>query len=150
MEATASRALAKLVNNPSAPMVWEEIPLDIYGADLPPPIQSSWVFILRAGSTTGAERHPNSIQRMISFQGTGDLQTGGIGSWRSNLLVSESGADLEKRWICVPANEWHQAVVPSQHWVVVSFHTALAHQLIEERPDASDSNRKVQRKYLSG
>src|SRR5262249_36360183 len=67
----------QLARDHTAPMAWEPIPLSVYGAALPPQIRSSWVFILRAGNTTGAERHPNSHQRMMSFQGTGDMQTGG-------------------------------------------------------------------------
>jgi hypothetical protein len=66
----------KLPQDRAALMAWEPIPLSIYGESLPVFIRSSWVFILRAWATTGAERHPNSHQRMMSFHGTGDLQTG--------------------------------------------------------------------------
>src|SRR5262249_7522009 len=75
--AIVNRVARKLAQDHAAPMAWEPIPLSIYGESLPPFIRSSWVFILRAGATAGAERHPNSHQRMMSFQGTGDLQTGG-------------------------------------------------------------------------
>jgi hypothetical protein len=47
----------------------------------------------------------------------------------------------------VPPNVWHQAVVPAEDWVVVSFHTVPAEELIEERPDATDLS---QRRYLAG
>jgi hypothetical protein len=120
-----------------APMAFEPIPLSLYGVPLPPPLQSSWVFILRAGATTGAERHPNSQQRMTSYRGSGDLQTGGEGHWQSHKLVSADGAGQEERWISVPPGVWHQAVVPDQDWVVVSFHTVRAEDLIEERPVAA-------------
>jgi hypothetical protein len=131
-------------------MAWEPIPLSIYGNSLPPPIRSSWVFILRAGATTGAERHPNSHQRMMSIQGTGDMQTGGEGRWQSNLLVSDPNADLQRRWISIPQNVWHQVVVPEgTDWVVVSFHTVPAEELIEERPGAADASQTRQKLYLS-
>ena len=55
-------------------MAWEPIPLTIYGGAVPDAIKSSWVFVLRASANTGAERHPNSHQRMMSFQGSGDMQ----------------------------------------------------------------------------
>jgi hypothetical protein len=143
------RVAQELARNQPAVMAWEPIPLEIYGAALPPPIRSSWVFILRAGATTGAERHPNSHQRMMSFQGKGDIQTGGEGSWQSNLMVSERGAEFERRWISIPPNVWHQVVVPDRgEWVVVSFHTVPAHELIEERPDPDDASRTRQRLYL--
>ena len=67
--------------------------------------------ILRAGADTGAERHPNSHQRMMSFEGSGDLQTGQPGKWQSNILVSDPDASLERRWISIPANVWHRRVI---------------------------------------
>jgi hypothetical protein len=144
------RVSRELARNPTAVMAWEPIPLEIYGGALPPPIRSSWVFILRAGPTTGAERHPNSHQRMMSFQGTGDMQTGGEGRWQSNVLVSEQDAALEQKWISIPPNVWHQVVVPEgDDWVVVSFHTVPAEDLIEERPDSADTSRTRQRLYLA-
>jgi hypothetical protein len=143
------RVAQQLARDRLAQMAWEPIPLETYSACLPSPIRSSWVFILRAGATTGAERHPNSHQRMMSFQGTGDLQTGGEGQWRSHVLVSDQDADLERRWVSIPVNVWHQAVVPDADWVVVSFHTVPAEELIEERPDGADSSRTQQRRYVS-
>jgi hypothetical protein len=142
------RVQRKLAQDHTAVMAWEPIPLSIYGESLPAFIRSSWVFILRAGATTGAERHPNSHQRMMSWHGTGDLQTGGEGCWRSNLLISNREAALEQRWVTIPANEWHQAVVPNEDWVVVSFHTVPAEELIEERPDAADASRMEQKRYV--
>ena len=138
-----------LAQDRAAPMAWAPIPLSVYGSSLPEPIRSSWVFILRARTATGAERHPNSHQRMVSYEGSGDLQTGGEGQWQSNPLVSETSAALEQRWISVPPNVWHQAVVPDQDWVVVSFHTAPPDDLIEERPHAGDVSRTHQRRYLA-
>ncbi len=143
------RVTHKLALVSTASMAWEPIPLSIYGKSLPATIRSSWVFILRAGATTGAERHPNSHQRMMSFQGAGDLQTGGEGHWQSNPLVSDHDAALLQRWISVPSNVWHQAVVPDRDWVVVSFHTVRAHELIEERQDAVDPSRTHQRQYVA-
>ena len=142
------RVTRKLASEPTAAMAWEPIPLSVFGDALPAVIRSSWVFILRAGAITGAERHPNSHQRMMSYQATGDLQTGGEGKWQSNPLVSEPGAGIELRWISVPSNVWHQAVVADRDWVVVSFHTVQAHELIEERPAAEDSGRTYQRRYV--
>ena len=139
----------KLAQDRTAVMAWEPIPLSAYGGALPGMIRSSWVFILRAGATTGAERHPNSHQRMMSYRGKGDLQTWAEDGWHSNLLVSEKNTDLEERWVSVLPNAWHQAVVPGQDWVVVSFHTVAAHELIEERPDATDSHLSHQRMYLA-
>jgi hypothetical protein len=150
IEPIVERVAHKLAGNPDACMAWEPIPLAAYDESLPQLIRSSWVFILRAGTTTGAERHPNSHQRMMSYRGNGDMQTGGAGRWQSNPLISDGDAALEKRWISIPPNVWHQVVVPGDDWVVVSFHTVPADELIEERPDEADSEQTKQRHYVSG
>src|SRR5437762_4262509 len=99
------RGRTELVRNKKAQMTWEPIPLTIFGGALPSGIRSSWIFVLRAGATTGAERHPNSHQRMMSFEAAGDLQVragpadGGQGEWQSNFLVSDADAPLVRRWI---------------------------------------------------
>ncbi len=145
---------------PARPMAWEPIPLSIYPSPLPAGIGSSWVFILRAGTNTGAERHPNSHQRMMSWEGSGDMQTEKSAAdtaattaktikWRSNVLVSDPGAPLERRWISIPQNVWHQPVVSKDiDWVVVSFHTVPAEELIEERPGEDGVSRTAQMRYL--
>jgi hypothetical protein len=117
---------------------WESVPLALYAAALPPEIRSSWVFVLRGGATTGAERHPNSVQRMVSWSGEGDFQVHDGARWRSHRLTSDPLAPLDERWISIPSDTWHQGVVGPKDWLVVSFHTADAHELIEERPDPED------------
>ncbi len=148
IDAIVRRVVARLTEDRTRLMAWEAIPLSVYGEALPAIIRSSWVFVLRGGATTGAERHPNSHQRMMSYRGSGDLQTGGAGRWESHSLVSETSAGLERRWVSVPPNVWHQAVVPRQDWTVVSFHTAAEEELIEERPDPAMSAGTRQKRYL--
>src|SRR4026208_2367913 len=129
------RVRAELSRRNEALMTWEPIPLTVFGRALPPEIRSAWVFVLRAGVDTGAERHPNSHQRMMTFEGSGDLQTGEPGKWQSNVLVSRPDAPLEQRWISIPPNVWHRPVIDAAaDWAVVSFHTVPAEELIEERP----------------
>ena len=158
-------------------MAWEPIPLTTFRGALPEGIRSSWVSLLRAGANTGAERHPNSHQRMMSFAGTGDLQTEKSGQtsnvqrptpkafasrqsnvtikeadlkWKSNILVSNADAPLERRWISIPINAWHRPVIPNDgDWVVVSFHTVPADELIEERPADTSGSGTKQMVYLS-
>lgn len=141
------RVRVDLAGKPDALMAWEPVALETFG-ELPPAIQSAWVFILRAGVDTGAERHPNSHQRMMTFAGTGDMKIDAKGTtndveaeseiaWHSHVLLSDPGAPLERRWISIPKNIWHRPVVLKEaDWTVVSFHTVPAEELIEERPGA--------------
>ena len=148
IEPIIERVRADLSRKSNALMTWEPVPADIFGAGLPPSLRSAWIFVLRAGADTGAERHPNSHQRMMTFGGTGDMQidvkcarndveSESDINWQSNMLVSDPDAPLESRWISIPQNIWHRPVIPKgADWVVVSFHTVPATELIEERPGA--------------
>ena len=143
------RVREQLARRKDALMSWEPVPLDVFATTLPPEIRSAWVFVLRAGADTGAERHPNSHQRMMSFEGSGDLQTGRPGKWQSNVLVSEPDAPLERRWISIQTNVWHRPVIDANaDWAVVSFHTVPAEELVEERPDESGEGGTSQMTYL--
>ena len=144
-----SRAEQRLRVRPEDVLVWEPIPLDFYTSPLPEAIRSSWVFVLRANTTTGAERHPNSHQRMMSYRGSGDFQTRLESDWCSHILKSDPTLPIEERWISIPPHVWHQGVVPGEDWVVVSFQTAAEHELIEERPDPDDANAFRRRKYAA-
>ena len=144
----ALRLERELVGDPHAVMAWEPLSLEPFGGELPGAIRSSWVFILRAGSSTGAERHPNSHQRTLSYRGSGDLQVRIGDRWRSRPLESGLDKPMERRWASIPPNVWHQAVVPDRHWVVLSFHTVPEHELIEERADAVDAQRMQRRRYV--
>ena len=71
-------------------------------------------------------------------------------AWKSNVLVSDIEASLEQRWISIPQNVWHWPVVPKgADWVVVSFHTVPAKQLIEERPPDSAAGAMKRMLYLT-
>lgn len=152
------RVREDLARKPDALMAWEPVAVEMFGNELPPVIQSGWVFILRAGTDTGAERHPNSHQRMMTFAGTGDMKIDATGrpndveseseiAWHSHILVSDANAALERRWISIAKNIWHRPVIPNNSdWVVVSFHTVTADELIEERPGAKQMLYETQRK----
>src|SRR6266513_4805349 len=149
IRAVVERVRAELAQNKDGLMAWEPIPLSVFGRALPPEIQSAWVFVLRAAADTSAERYPNSHQRMMSFEGSGNMQTGEPGRWQSNVLVSDPKAPLERRWISIPPNVWHRPIVGADaDWAVVSFHTVVADELIEEKPHASSKDGTKQMKYL--
>ncbi|HSG99590.1 MAG TPA: hypothetical protein VLB27_06045 [candidate division Zixibacteria bacterium] len=133
----ADTASARLTADPSAEMTWAPLPLDIYGDLLPEGLKSSWVFVLRRGIVLSEHRHPNSVQRMVSYRGAGDFQTRIGDDWLSHLLTDTAGDPLESRWITIPENVWHRGVMGGEDWVVVSFHTVRAEELIEETPSES-------------
>lgn len=149
IDAIVSRVRRHLAENPGASLAWETIPLSAYGLPLPASIRSSWAFLLRANTSTGAERHPNSVQRMVAYDGRGDFQTKAGQRWESHFLSSGLSEPLERRWISIPADVWHQGVVPERDWAVVSFHTASESELIEER-EKPGSAAEVERKRYSG
>jgi len=151
LDAIALELVPRLKDDAGAPMAWQTVPLSIYGDAIPDDVRSSWVFVLRAGVATGAERHPNSRQRMMSWRGTGDFPTKVelADPWRANRLTSDPDAPLETRWVSIPPDTWHQGVVdPAEDWVVVSFQTAAAHELIEERPSCEDPRATIKRHYV--
>ena len=152
LQPVVGRVCKQLASKSDEVMAWEPMPLSLFGDALPSAIRSAWIFVLRAGTNTGAERHPNSHQRMMSLVGIGDMQTKATldDSWKSNVLISDPPEPLERRWISIPPNMWHQPVIsPDQDWVVVSFHTVPAEELIEERPALADGVGTKQMHYVS-
>ncbi len=148
IDSLVDRLERKLAAQSRAKMVWDTLPMSLFDPDPPGGVRSAWVFILRAGAVTGAERHPNSRQRTMSYRGAGDLQVRAGGRWRSHALSGDRGAPLLGRWVSIPENTWHQVVVGDRNWVVVSFHTAEAEGLIEERPHPADPGSTSRRLYL--
>jgi hypothetical protein len=158
--ARAARAERTLAAHADTPLAWETLPLGWFGRRLPGGIRSAWVFVLRARTNTGAERHPNSLQRTFSWRGSADFQTLGKAGWRSHRMASDSRAGLASRWLSIPPGTWHRPIVGERNWVVVSFHTAPARALIEERPDPKapghalgspgEGGRVRRRSYLRG
>jgi hypothetical protein len=148
LDSIAARLDGALAKDGRAAMAWEVVPLSAYGGGLPAEIRSSWVFILRARVATGAERHPNSRQRMMSYRGAGNFPVWDGAAWRPNHLISDRAAPLEKRWLSIPVNAWHQSSGPEVDWVVVSFHTAAEDELIEERGDPAAPSVVTARRYL--
>lgn len=148
IEAIAARVEQKLASDSEATLAWEPVPLEIYGA-LPAGIRSGWVFVLRANTTSGAERHPNSHQRMMAYRGSGDMQIWAGDAWQTNALVSDPDAPLDARWVSIPVNVWHKPVMGPGNWPVVSFHTVPADELIEERGDPATSAQTQQHTYSS-
>ncbi len=134
----------------AAPMAWETVPVAAFDRALPEAIQSCWIFLIRAGAETGAERHPNSHRRSLSLTGWGEFQLRAAGRWESHPLVSDPEAPLERLWVSIPPSTWHRLFVGAESWGMLSFHTVPAEDLIEERPigpEGLDGGPTEQRRY---
>lgn len=109
-----------------------QVSLSVFGDTLPPEIKSCRVFALRAGLESRTECHPNSHQRVLSLQGTGDIRVFDDPEPFAVSLQSEMDGPLELRWGSLQENIWHQPVAGMADWVVLTFHTASEAELIDE------------------
>lgn len=147
-EGLACEIRADLEGGTTELLVYRSVPLSLFPDRLPEQIRSSWIFGIQRGARTGAERHPRSHQRMMSYLASGDLQVWDGKRWISRRLVSDQDEKIGRRWISIPPNVWHQACAEDAIWVVVSFHTVSTHELVEERPDPDDPMITHKRTYL--
>ncbi|NUM79335.1 hypothetical protein HUU42_00915 [bacterium] len=143
----AGRVEEQLRADTKSLMAWEPVPLDVYGS-MPDLIRSSWVFILRANADTGAERHPNSHQRAMSYRGFGAFRIMENDVWIPYTIVDQPGKPIDERWVSIPVNGWHHPIAGPENWVIVSFHTVPADELIEERMVGDDPSKTHQQLYL--
>ena len=127
------RALRQLEAS-TEPMAWEIIPLTAFEGLVPMSVHSCWVFVVRGGIATGAERHPNSHQRSLSLTGRGRFELYEQDVWTPYPLVSPDTGVAGARWVTIPPLTWHRLFSGPDHWGMLSFHTVPAQELIEERP----------------
>jgi hypothetical protein len=106
-------------------MAWEVVALEAFKGALPQAIRSCWIFVIRAGADTGAERHPNSHQRSFSLTGTGKFELFEGSKWRPHPLVSDGGT-IDQQWVSIPPSTWHRLFVGSEAWGIIYFHTVAA------------------------
>jgi hypothetical protein len=109
-----------------------QIPLSVFGEDLPDFIQSCRVFVLRGDTQAKTERHPNSTQRVLSLKGSGEIRVFTEEGLRTASLRGERYASAEERWAVVEQNVWHQPAAGPKDWAVLAFHTASEKELIDE------------------
>jgi hypothetical protein len=145
------RRVTRQLEVSGALMAWEVISRDAFGESLSESIRSCWIFVIRAGATTGAERHPNSHQRSFSLSGSGMFELRDGPNWRSHPLGSAEHANVEQRWVSIPPSTWHRLFVGSEPWGMLSFHTVDPEELIEERPvDSEDLDGETHQERYAG
>ena len=112
-----------------------QVSLSVFGDSFPSDIRSCRVFALRAGLESRTECHPNSHQRVLSLEGTGEISVFDDPEPYTVSLRSDMGIPLELRWGSLQENIWHQPVAGPKDWVVLTFHTASEAELIDEYKD---------------
>ena len=149
--AEALHRVSEQLQATTALMAWEVVSLDMFRGGLPESIRSCWIFVIRAGAATGAERHPNSHQRSFSLTGSGRFELHVGHDWRAHALSSQEGGSVAERWLSIPPSTWHCLFVGPEPWGMLSFHTVAAEELIEERPvDATDLDGETHQEHYAG
>jgi hypothetical protein len=111
---------------------------------LPPDVRSAWLFALRKGFAHPPERHPNSIQRMFALNRAGRFGVWDGAKWVTHILRPGDAG------LSIPVDCWHRAPALDEDWVVASFHTAEADELVEIVGDPASGEVGSSRIYLGG
>lgn len=109
------------------------------------PVRLCRAFLLRRGARMAVpERHGNSVQRLVSFRGSGCIHQGVSGGGPQNLRPraicspdahrdSLDAADLRHHWDIVPSGVWHFPEASKDgDWATVTFHSAGEHDIVDE------------------
>lgn len=131
LSAHAMQARARLASDPTAAFSWSAVSSRSLPKELPPSVQSAWVFVVRRGRTAGCHMHPSSLQTTIALEGSGTVYVGEPGHAEAVQLTDEAGAAPGLRGVTVKPGVYHDAVAGDQEWVVVSFHSATQQGLTE-------------------
>jgi hypothetical protein len=121
------------------------VPVELFDSKLPGQLRGEVrlcrAFSIKAGQRAPHEEiHRNSIQRLVSYRGSGIVncaKPGGIdGAYEPRRIVSpdsDEGKEISSCWDVVPENTWHfpQATGPQQ-WLGVAFHSAAADEIEDE------------------
>lgn len=110
------------------------------------------LFLLRRGTRMAVpERHLNSVQRLVSYRGSGRIHQGTVGGRRGPLrpwaitkpdeadvgIDAPGGTagvtDLARHWDIVPAGVWHYPEADGgEDWATVTFHSAAKGEIVDE------------------
>lgn len=125
------------------------------------------LFLLRRGARMAApERHRNSVQRLVSYRGSGCIHQGrpsaGPHGLRPRAICSPPAvpgqdarppgqdgrpsagtrrhADLDRYWDIVPVDVWHfPEAAADDDWATVTFHSAAEEEIMDEMWPAAES-----------
>ncbi len=142
-----ARVERSLADHPGQPQAWEPLTLGTLPFQMPAGVRSCWVFVLRAGASFGAERHPNSHQRTVALSGDALFELFIDGDWSQRPIRTSDSENDSVSAVSIPPSVWHRITVGPTNFVSMSFHTVPAEQLIEETPVGEDLSVTTQRLY---
>ena len=153
LEEAFAELTSVLLERPDPPHATSVIPVELF-RDGPNPATEDSVrlcrlFLLRRSARMGTpERHRNSVQRLVSWCGSGRIRPAVPGERPFGLrpreirspLGSRSSAggwrdeeELSACWDIVPAGVWHYPEATADHdWATVTFHSAGEREIVDE------------------
>lgn len=121
------------------------LPIELFSDKMPESLRDDVrlcrVFTIKAGQRAPHEEiHRNSIQRLVSFRGTGAVNAADPGgadrTYEAHSIMSPDMAnspDISACWDVVPENTWHfPEARGADQWFGVAFHSASAEEIVDE------------------
>lgn len=143
---------AALQKRPDPPHAARTIPIDLFADDVRnDQVRLCRLFLLRRGKRMAVpERHRNSVQRLVSYRGSGTIRQGVPGGSPERLRARAIGSpgakrsarrdgpvadtvDLARHWDIVPEGIWHfPEAAEDGDWATVTFHSAAEDEIVDE------------------
>lgn len=118
----------------------QRLPLDLFGAGLPPELRAARASVFRGGSAARIERHENADQFSCLLRGALTIYVweSGAGSgprndgprWQARHFRATGHA--QQRISYVARGVWHHPICPAGGCELVGFHTVTASELVDE------------------
>ena len=109
----------------------QRVPLELFGAGLPPELRAARASVFRGGSAARIERHENADQFSCLLRGALTIHVLESGVWQARHFRAEGHA--QQRISYVARGLWHHPICPADgDCELVGFHTVPAAELIDE------------------
>jgi len=121
---------SELAGHPDLEMTYRLVSDDL---DLPSSasaLKSLWVFAFRPNGESDIHKHSNSTQYTLTRSGLGTMRIGNPETRRADHLLHPFATESDLA--IIPPGTYHHAVASDEGWQVVSFHTVLSSQLLDE------------------